>query len=136
MMTTEEKKAYQAAWYVANSEKIKARQAAYYVANSEKIIARSSAYYAANREKRKASIKLRRRMKKYGLSSEAFQLMLLRQNHACGICKETFLITPAIDHDHKTGGVRGLLCLRCNTALGGFRDSLEILESAKQYLQG
>ena len=41
----------------------------------------------------------------------------------------------AVDHCHKTGKVRGLLCWACNTSIGRFKDSIEILESAISYIR-
>jgi dihydroorotase-like cyclic amidohydrolase len=41
----------------------------------------------------------------------------------------------AVDHDHKTGKVRALLCRNCNTGLGNFQDSPELLKTAIQYLE-
>lgn len=114
----EKSRATTAAWRAANPEKVKAQLAAYYAANSEKKKAYRAAYYAANLEKAKEyrakyylahSEKLLAydRMRKYGLSPEAFQLILLRQQNACGICKESFSRPPDVDHCHKTGEVRG-----------------------------
>ena len=55
----------------------------------------------------------------------------------CGICGTSAKAgrRHAIDHDHATGLVRGLLCHRCNVALGGLGDSVEGLEAAIAYLQ-
>lgn len=39
-----------------------------------------------------------------------------------------------IDHCHKTGKIRGILCSRCNTALGGFNDDIKLLDKAINYL--
>lgn len=154
MQTKEEKKAYAAAYYVANLEQKRAYGAAYRathlekarayrVANQEKMKIYNKEYQAINREKRRADrianpekARIKDRMKRYGLSSEAFQLMLLLQKNACGICKKLFMQSRLhVDHDHKTGEVRGLLCGVCNTSLGGFKDSPEILENAKEYLR-
>lgn len=150
----EESKAYRAAnrekaraatkaYRAANLEKAKAATKAYIANNPEKVRAYQAAYSAANAEEKKAykaanaeKIDARRRMKKYGVSRDCFQLMLAVQKNACGICDEVFSKTPQVDHDHTTGEVRGLLCGRCNIALGGFKDSLEILGRAKEYLQG
>lgn len=62
----------------------------------------------------------------------------------CGICgilmkvpenrQGQSLQVVAVDHDHDTGIVRGLLCNACNKGLGLFRDSIENLEKAKEYL--
>jgi hypothetical protein len=57
--------------------------------------------------------------------------------HGCQICKQPELDRAlAIDHDHKTGFIRGQLCKRCNTGLGLFRDSIPILQCAIKYLKG
>ena len=65
------------------------------------------------------------------ISDEALQ-ELKASTHACVICgaEETLVV----DHDHKTGQVRGLLCNHCNRGLGHFRDDPTLLEFAAQYL--
>ena len=73
---------------------------------------------------------LRRR---YGLTTDQFTEMLEAQEYKCAICHdETFL---CIDHDHKTGEVRGLLCHPCNLAIGKLKDSIPNLENAIRYLK-
>jgi Recombination endonuclease VII len=65
------------------------------------------------------------------------------QSGLCAICGEperrsTLYSGPrhlCVDHDHKTGDVRGLLCGRCNTALGGFKDDAHLLANALAYLK-
>lgn len=81
--------------------------------------------------------------KKYGVGFEWYQETLLKQNGVCAICKQPEVakikgkvISMPIDHDHKTGKVRGLLCSKCNRGLGLFKDDIEILNSAIQYLKG
>ena len=59
--------------------------------------------------------------------------MLFEQNGRCGVCGNFFIETPKIDHNHKTGEVRGLLCHRCNVGLPYVED-LEYSEKAKKYL--
>jgi len=73
----------------------------------------------------------------YGLSLQSYDKMLADQNGVCAICKEEpgthWLV---VDHNHKTGKIRGLLCWRCNgQGLGGFKDSHEIVESAHCYME-
>lgn len=64
--------------------------------------------------------------------------MLLEQSFECKICKRDIFIDSdhlAVDHDHDTGGIRGILCQPCNMALGLFKDDEEILASAIEYLR-
>ncbi len=64
------------------------------------------------------------------------------QGGVCAICglPETRVVKGklnrlAVDHDHTTGRVRGLLCFRCNTCLGRFEDNVELLRAAEAYLE-
>lgn len=76
-------------------------------------------------------------LRKYGLTVKQYQQMSLSQNHACAICllssKEQTKVM-AVDHDHQTGKVRGLLCARCNRLLGCADDKPDRLKRAAQYL--
>jgi len=85
-------------------------------------------------------------MRNYGLSLEDYLAMYDAQGGACAICKEkkeSFasgadgrVNTLAVDHCHKPGGkVRALLCAHCNKALGGFKDSPELLRAAADYIE-
>ena len=74
----------------------------------------------------------------YGITLETYNLMCEMQSGKCAICKSeprTKRRKLYIDHDHKTGKVRGLLCHHCNLGLGGFRDDPDALRSAISYLQ-
>lgn len=59
--------------------------------------------------------------------------MVEAQDGICAICK-TKLKTPYVDHDHDTGLIRGILCNRCNRALGMFKDDRFMLLNAVAYL--
>lgn len=74
-------------------------------------------------------------LKKYNLTEAAFELFWLWQAGRCAICFGP-MKPPHIDHDHKTGKVRGLLCFDCNTGIGKLRDSVDRLRSAIRYLGG
>lgn len=81
---------------------------------------------------RKASENNRLR-RTYGISLDDYETMCQAQDGGCLICRTQTKL--CIDHDHKTGAVRGLLCRKCNTALGQFRDDPEILRKAAAYLE-
>jgi len=76
---------------------------------------------------------------KYGISTEIYDAMLEKQKGVCYICnmpeshaKTSFL---CIDHDHKTGKVRKLLCSHCNIAIGRAREDTDILSKMIRYLE-
>ena len=86
--------------------------------------------------------------KKYNLSVEQVKEMLQNQNSCCGICKNHINLgeerteqahkkkaTAYVDHNHRYGYVRELLCDSCNKGLGNFKDSTESLLNAYNYLK-
>ena len=91
----------------------------------------------ANREWRKRNPESNRQtnLKRYGLTVEQEKLLLSVQNNKCAICSEMFIKTPCVDHNHKTGRVRGLLCGHCNRMLGCARENQNILQSGIEYLR-
>lgn len=81
--------------------------------------------------------KKRHLVRAYNITTKDFYQMLEVQGNKCLICKTD---KPGkrgfqVDHDHKTGKIRGLLCFRCNVGLGFFVDSVAALKSAIQYLE-
>jgi hypothetical protein len=76
---------------------------------------------------------------KYGLTPEAYEALLAKAGHACEICRRkpdgTHGRRLVIDHCHASGVVRGILCDRCNSGLGSFRDDTNALEQAAAYLR-
>jgi hypothetical protein len=78
----------------------------------------------------------------FSLTPGEYEEMSVAQNHLCKICKlpERIVVHGklrklAVDHCHKTGVIRGLLCSTCNRGLGCLQDSIENLRSAIEYLQ-
>lgn len=99
---------------------------------------------SSNKEYRKANTdKYRSQIyfKKFGITLEEYEKILSEQDGVCKICKngETMImngqvIALAVDHCHKTGKVRGLLCQQCNSGIGCFKDNIEIMTYAIKYL--
>jgi hypothetical protein len=71
---------------------------------------------------------------RYGIGQVDFDEMLLLQGGVCAICGAGD--PQHVDHDHRTGRVRGILCFNCNGGLGQFRDDPAILAQAITYLKG
>ena len=74
----------------------------------------------------------------YGITAQEYIEMHAKQGGKCAICKETPNTKRGlhVDHCHKTGKVRGLLCHGCNVAIGSLKESVETLERAIKYLRG
>ena len=68
------------------------------------------------------------------MSQVEFDELLARQDGMCSICGSA-MSKPAVDHDHRTGAIRGLLCGPCNRGLGHFRDDPDLCERAALYLR-
>lgn len=83
---------------------------------------------------RKKFLKLR-----YGISLDDYNELLLTQGGCCKICKlkaeDNFRGILYVDHCHKTGKIRGLLCDLCNKAIGLFKDDISLLAEAINYLR-
>ena len=72
---------------------------------------------------------------KYGMDSiKEFEALLLKQRGLCAICSKD-MQRPCVDHDHKTGKVRAMLCVQCNTLIGRAFDNTDILQKAIVYLK-
>jgi hypothetical protein len=113
-------------YYLKNKEKINQYQKKYNEQHKDHITARQRKY------------KLR---KKYNTTPEHVNYLAKIQNECCAICgthKSDVKMGGGklcIDHDHETGSVRGLLCGQCNSALGHFNHSTDILNKAIKYLE-
>jgi hypothetical protein len=101
--------------------------------NRERFNAKSREYNANNRE-RLASLTLVRR---FGITLAEYDKMFNEQGGVCKICGGTNgTIRLAVDHDHDTGKVRGLLCTRCNLVLGSYEILVANREAFENYLTG
>lgn len=78
-----------------------------------------------------------RYQQRYGITLERYEALLAEQGGVCAICKSDTLVKMhfSVDHCHKTGKVRALLCQHCNAGLGNFKDSPEIMDAAAAYVR-
>lgn len=104
---------------------------AYRNKNKEKIAKYKKIYNKINPE-----IQRRLHLKhNYNLTLDEYNAMLKHQDHKCAIChSNNDGKTLHIDHCHKNGQVRGLLCQKCNNGIGHFRDNIQLLFAAAGYL--
>jgi len=79
-----------------------------------------------------------RRSNKYSISCAKYISLFHNQNHSCAVCKTHIDNLPkdlSIDHHHTTGKVRGLLCTKCNLALGLLGEDKNIIENLLKYIE-
>ena len=91
-----------------------------------------------NKERKSETNRWWSKKNKYSISKEEYLSILESQNELCAICGKHYTDSLYghlyVDHCHSSGKVRGLLCNHCNTLLGMAKDSLDILDKARQYL--
>ena len=93
--------------------------------------------YFNNHQIRKEQLRHKIRKLTYGITEQEFNTLLESQNNSCAICGSKVAGGRGdwhVDHCHNTGKIRGLLCHYCNTGLGLFKDSEELLFLAARYL--
>lgn len=120
-------RAYMKMWREKNRERLQEYMKSY------------KATHPINRERQRLYWR-RQILKRHGITQEQYDTLLARQHGRCAICgrnsgnhKKTTAFQ--IDHDHKTGRNRGLLCTSCNRGLGWFVDSVANLRAAISYLE-
>lgn len=103
--------------------------------NAEKRKEYAREQYLRTKEKEPDRVYNNRLKKKFGITIENYNQRLAEQNGLCAVCGEAETHKRlAVDHNHKTGQIRGLLCGRCNPAVGYLRDSAEIARKIADYL--
>ena len=138
--------------YLENKEQLKEYKKQYYLENKDSISEYSKKHYIENKECIKKRVRKYRlnnpdKLKnaalkhKFGITLNEYSVLLSKQKHRCAICKSFGVGRKNakyfhVDHDHETGKVRGLLCSKCNTALGLFNEDVTALKKAIKYLDG
>lgn len=89
-----------------------------------------------NPEKLKLSQRKTSLKKNYNITLEEYNIKLKEQDSLCFICHTASKTKNlAVDHCHKTGKIRKLLCSKCNTTLGLLNEDLDLIDNLKKYLQ-
>jgi predicted flap endonuclease-1-like 5' DNA nuclease len=150
-------------YYAKNKERIKEKSSKYYAENKQRVLERMKKAHKLNPDparkrakefSKKNPDKLKKyqmtwkernpekrklysrnsRIRTYGIEPNEYYEMLEKQGHGCAICKaKPTYRAMNIDHNHKTGKVRGLLCDGCNLSLGHLERD-DWVKKAKQYL--
>jgi ATP-dependent 26S proteasome regulatory subunit len=127
---------YRQQYYLDNKERLNAISKSYYRKHRRELIAKQTARYTVE-ERRHKSVKY-----KFGLTIEQYEALKSKQNNRCAICNRTqqervkLAKELAVDHNHETNEIRGLLCNPCNRAIGMMKEDPELLEKAASYLRG
>lgn len=142
----EELRAYRKSRYVKNKGRKTAYNRAYYQINRLELLRLGKKYYESHREmkrdykkeywsKNRERASAQNRDKNYGLSPGEFDTLVSKQGGTCAICNKVSKKKLCVDHCHDSGKVRGLLCFKCNFAIGQLDDSSERALSAYNYLK-
>ena len=128
MALTEKEKQYSRKWQAKN----RAYQKQYREQHKTKIHLANKKWRIENKEyRREYNLKYL-----YNISKEEFNIMYVNQSGKCAICSKGIdILSCAVDHNHTTGKVRGLLCRSCNSGIGLLNDDPKLLQKAIKYLK-
>lgn len=116
----------------------KVKSLVYYAENKEDILEKNREHHKKNRNHIITKSFARAVKRKYGLTYKQYQDRKVSQDYKCYICKKEesqLRVRLNLDHCHTTGKLRKFLCNKCNTGLGSFEDSTELLAKVIKYLQ-
>lgn len=121
-------------WRKKNKKRMAQYHSLWRKANPDKYKATQDRWWKKNSTRRRAD-----NLKRLGATIEQYKELFVKQNGTCAICgtnnpgrrQKNF----AVDHNHKSGKVRGLLCFSCNAAIGMFGDRSDIIHRAANYLE-
>jgi hypothetical protein len=127
-----------AKWRKENPEKYREQRLAWQRKNREKIYAKHKEHYRNNRERYRAYSYKSNLKTQFGITLEQYNSLWEAQGSKCVICKRSPSEVSGrfhVDHDHKTGHIRGIICPQCNHAIGLFRDDISVLKNAIKYMK-
>jgi hypothetical protein len=119
-------------WYEVHKEQIRSRRRAYREAHKEQMRGYMKVYNKTHKER----LRKQSREYRYGVTPEMYEGLSREQSGRCAICRQSPIRRHlAVDHCHDTGVIRGLLCHRCNTAIGLLRNDAAKCRHAAEYLE-
>lgn len=125
--------------YARNSSKRKTSNSERWLEKQYKYPAYQSRWRKNNRTRLSAEHRAQHLKRVYGITIADYERLLEGQGGCCAICGTSKPWSRsdyfAVDHDHASGKVRALLCHRCNTGLGYFKDNPSFLRKAAQYVE-
>lgn len=135
-------------YHSEHAEEENAKRRAYYQANKETQSAKAKARYYKDRagnierskewKRKNPTVAFNTHLKsKYGITIEDRKRLLQMQGGVCAVCEDPTFggKEPCVDHDHKTGKVRGMICRKCNAGLGFLKDDITVVERLLEYLR-
>jgi hypothetical protein len=136
--SAKEKQVYNKAYYQANGDKLRTDALTYYQKNRDAVLQRVAERFAKDPDKR-----YKNELKRFGITPADYNQMLAEQHGLCAIClhpeeSKSRSGKPkrlSVDHNHRTGKVRGLLCNKCNQAAGFLDDDPLRAVALAKYLQ-
>jgi hypothetical protein len=128
-------------WRAAHPEKNHEawmREKARYDADPElkaKKLAKQKEWTLANMDRHKACVRKNHYLREHGITMPEFDAIFVAQDCKCGLCgkDKSGGHNWALDHDHKTGYIRGILCFACNAGAGKFKDDPDLLRKAADW---
>jgi Recombination endonuclease VII len=121
------KKDYMKEYRNKNRESICANRREYYAKNRAKILEQKKALYNPDKTKNQ------RLKREYGISLDEYNELKIKQNNKCACCGGEYPLV--VDHCHKNGNVRELLCNRCNTVVGLCEENIDIVMNIMDYIE-
>ena len=140
---------YDKKYYLINRDRILARQKTRQIEKRDEIRKYLKQWYGKNKDKDKEYkkryleanpniLKNSYYKRHYGITLAEYEDMLIKQGGGCALCgtlKPKGKGSFHVDHCHKTGKIRGLLCHSCNVGIGNLQESYELLIKAAQYIK-
>lgn len=126
------------AWRDKNPEKVRQYSKKSRDKNRGRLRSKKAAEYAENKDEIATYLRCAAFKRKYGITLTQRDSLAAAQGHRCLICLEhesNLDKRLAVDHDHKSGRIRGLLCQNCNFGIGHFGDNPSLLRAAVWYVE-